>query len=120
MRRLVADTGEALIGRVLDAEQVRTVRAAFGLAGGPAMTGAEAWAAVMARGTALPLTNGWRLARRRIMGVDRVEIEGPVDTDLATLRRLGCTVEIVAWRARIFVPDADALSRILDRWPRAA
>ena len=120
VRRLTADCGASLIGRVLDAEQVRTVRAGFGLDGGPAMTGAEAFEAVMKRGNALALTNGWRLARRRLMGADRIEIEGPADTDLPALRRMGCTVEIVSFRARIFTPNAGAVERILDRWPLAA
>ena len=117
VRRLTADCGTSLIGRVLDAEQVRAVRAGFGLDDGPAMTGEEAYKAVMGRGNALALANGWRLARRRLMGADRVEIEGPADTDLPALRRMGCTVEIVSFRARIFAPNADALQRILDRWP---
>ncbi len=120
VRRLTADCGTALIGRVLDAEQVRAVRAAFGLSGGPTMTGPEAFDAVMRRGSPLPLANGWRLARRRIMGADRVEIEGPADTDLPVLRRIGCIVEIVSWRARVFVPGAHVLDRILERWPPAA
>ena len=84
------------------------------------MTGPEAFEAVMERGNALALTNGWRLARRRLMGGNRVEIEGPADTDLPALRRMGCTVEIVSWRTRVFVPNADAIERILDRWPLAA
>ena len=120
VRRLRTDDGEALIGRVLDFEQVRAVRSAFGLAGGPAMTGAEAFEAVMGRGTALALANGWRLARRRIMGADRVEIEGPVDTDTAVLKRMGCTVEIVSWRTRVFAPGPDLLERVIQRWPLAA
>ncbi len=120
VRRLRTDDGEALIGRVLDFEQVRAVRSAFGLAGGPAMTGAEAFEAVMGRGAALALVNGWRLARRRIMGADRVEIEGPVDTDTAVLKRMGCTVEIVSWRTRVFAPGPDLLERIIQRWPLAA
>ena len=119
VRRLTSDDGIALIGRVLDAEQVRAVRQSFGLDGGPAMTGVEAFAAVMGRGNALALANGWRLARRRLMGADRIEIEGPADTDLPALRRLGCTVEIVSFRARIFVPKPEALERLLDRWPLA-
>ena len=119
VRRLTSDDGIALIGRVLDAGQVRAVRASFGLDGEFAMTGAEAFEAVMGRGAALALANGWRLARRRIMGADRVEIEGPTDTDIAALRRIGCTVEIVSYRARAFAPGPDALSRILDRWPPA-
>ena len=113
-------TGESLIGRVLDAEQVSAVRTSFGLDGGPAMTGPEAFEAVMDRGNALALANGWRLARRRLMGGNRVEIEGPADTDMDVLKRMGCTVEIVSFRARIFAPNAAALERILDRWPLAA
>ena len=120
VRRLTSDDGIALIGRVLDAEQVRAVRAGFGLGGGPAMTGPETFEAVMERGNALALANGWRLARRRLMGANRVEIEGPADTDLPALRRMGCTVEIVSFRARIFAPKADTIERILDRWPLAA
>ena len=72
------------------------------------------------RRRACALANGWRLARRRIMGADRIEIEGPADTDTATLRRMGCTVEIVSWRARAFAPGAQVLDRILERWPLAA
>ena len=120
VRRLTTDAGEALIGRVLDAEQVRAVRTSFGLDGEFAMTGAEAFEAVMGRGTPLALANGWRLARRRIMGADRVEIEGPVDGDTDALKRMGCTVEIVSWRARAFAPGAHVLDRILERWPLAA
>ena len=120
VRRLATDDGISLIGRVLDAEQVSAVRVAFGLDGGPAMTGSEAFEAVMERGTALALANGWRLARRRIMGGNRVEIEGPADVDLPALRRMGCTVEIVSWRTRVFAPNADTVERTLERWPLAA
>ena len=120
VRRFTSDDGIALIGRVLDAEQVRAVRAGFGLDGGPAMTGAEAFVAVMERGNALALSNGWRLARRRLMGSNRVEIEGPADTDMAVLKRMGCVTEIVSWRTRVFAPNADVVARLLERWPLAA
>ncbi len=120
VRRLRTDDGEALIGRVLDVGQVRAVRSAFGLAGGPVMTGAEAFDQVMGRGAALSLANGWRLARRRIMGADRVEIEGPTDSDTEVLKRMGCTVEIISWRTRIFAPRPELLDRVLERWPLTA
>ena len=119
VRRLTTDAGEPLIGRVLDAEQVSALRAGFGLDVAFAMTGAEAFDAVIGRGTALPLANGWRLARRRIMGADRVEIEGPVDTDLPPLKRFGCATEIISWRTRIFVPGPDVLDRVLESSPLA-
>ncbi len=54
------------------------------------------------------------------MGGNRIEIEGPADTDLPALRRMGCTVEIVSWRTRVFAPNADAIERITERWPLAA
>jgi len=117
VRRLTTDDGQALIGRLLTPEQAAAFRAACGLAGGPAMMSGELHEVVLARGAAFDLANGWRLARRRLMGAERIELEGPTDTDLAALKRLGCVSEIVSWRTRVFVPSEDALARVVERWP---
>ena len=117
VRTLTTDAGERLIGRTLGAAQAQALRTALGLGGGVALTAGEVHEAVIGCGTAFPLANGWRLARRRAMGALRVEVEGPADTDLPALKRLGCTTEIVAWRTRVFVPGADTLARLLERWP---
>ena len=117
VRRLRTDDGGALIGRVLNPEQATALRTAFGLSGGPALSAAEVHEALTGRGTPFGLANGWRLMRRRLMGADRIEIEGPVDTDLPVLKRLGCVTEIVSWRTRVFVPDADTIGRLLERYP---
>ena len=119
VRRLDTDAGEAMIGRALDAGGVRAVRAAFGLDGGPSLSPDEAFDAVMGRGEVLALANGWRLARRRIMGAPRLEIEGPDDRHVTALKRAGCTVEIVSWSARVFAPDAAVLARVLESRPLA-
>ena len=127
VRRLTTDAGsgpesagECLLGRVLTPEQAQAFRAAFGLAGGSIMSPAELHDAILTRGASFDLANGWRLARRRVMGADRVEIEGPADNDLGALKRMGCTAEIVSWRTRVFVPGHIDLGRILERWPLAA
>ena len=120
VRRLATDAGESLLGRVLTPEQAHAFRDAFGLAGGPVMSPAEMHEAILKRGASFDLANGWRLARRRLMGAVRVEIEGPADGDLAALKRMGCTTEIVSWRTRVFVPEYIDLGRILERWPLAA
>ena len=65
------------------------------------------------------LANGWRLARRRLMGADRIEVEGPADGDTAALKRMGCIAEIVSWRTRLFAPDTATLAQIVERWPVA-
>ena len=117
VRTLTTDAGERLIGRTLGAAQAQALRVALGLGGGCVLTAGEVHEAVIGCGTAFPLANGWRLARRRAMGALRLEVEGPADTDLPALKRLGCTTEIVSWRTRVFVPGADALARLLERWP---
>ena len=33
------------------------------------------------------------------------------------LKRMGCATEIVSWHTRVFAPNADAMERILERWP---
>ena len=119
VRRLATDAGESLLGRVLAPEQAHAFRDAFGLAGGPVMSSAEMHEAILTRGASFDLANGWRLARRRLMGAGRVEIEGPADGDLAALKRMGCATEIVSWRTRVFVPEYIGLGRILERWPLA-
>ena len=117
VRTLATDAGERLIGRTLGAAQVQALRLALGLGGGAALTAEEVREALLGRGGAFALANGWRLARRRAMGRERIEVEGPADTDLPALKRLGCTTEIVSWRTRVFVPGADTLERLLERWP---
>ena len=123
VRRLTADSGEHMIGRVLGPAEVVEFRSALGLAGGPDLTPAELFGEIMDRGAAFPLATGgdraWRLARRSLMGAPRLEIEGPADGDVGTLKRMGCASEIVSWRTRVFVPDAGVLERVVARYPLA-
>ena len=123
VRRLTADSGEHMIGRVLGPAEVVEFRNALGLAGGPGLTPVELFGEIMDRGAAFPLaTNGyrvWRLARRSLMGAPRLEIEGPADGDVGALKRMGCASEIVSWRTRVFVPDSDVLERVVARYPLA-
>ena len=120
VRRLTADDGEQLIGRILRAGEVRDVRASFGLEGGPALSGEELHDEIMLRGTTIQLANGWRLARRRLMNAERIELEGPNDRDLPALKRAGCVTEIVSYRTRVFAPNTTALDRIIEHWPITA
>ena len=120
VRRLTTDDGEQLIGRILIAKEVRDVRAAFGLDGGPALSPEELHDDIMIRGQTVRLANGWKLARRRHMNAERLEIEGPTDREIDALKRAGCVTEIVSWRTRVFAPGNDVLQRVVERWPVAA
>ena len=83
------------------------------------MTGAEAFEEVLERGIMLALANGWRLASWRLMGADRIGIEGPADIDMDPPEHMGCATEIFNWRTRVFAQNAETLARILERWPLA-
>ena len=117
VRKLTTDHGEAFIGRLIETDQVAKVRRSFGLAGGPGLTGDQLVDALIHRNKAFAFINKWRLCRRMVMGNHRIEITGPSDKDIPALKHCGCTVEIIQFRARVFVPDANALQRVLDRWP---
>ena len=112
VRRLTADTGEALIGRVLDADQVCAVRANFGLSGGVALTGAEAFAVVMKRGNRLPLANRLRVALADRIRASAIEIEARQIPTCRLLKRHGLTVQIMR-SAPAFSPRRRRLARAL-------
>ena len=112
--RLTADDGQALIGRTVTAEQAIAFRGACGLGGGQGMTPDELDAAILVRGGSFPLANGWKLARHSI---DRIEVEGPTDADLPALKRPGCVAEVLTWKTHAFVPGADVLERLIERYP---
>ena len=58
VRRLTADSGEHMIGRVLGPAEAVEFRNALGLAGGPGLTPAELFGEIMDRGAAFPLATG--------------------------------------------------------------
>ena len=117
--RLATDVGEKMIGRVLDPAEAQAFHEALGLAGGPNLTASELHREIITRATPFALANGWRLARRRLAGANRIEIEGPNDGQITSLKHMGCVSEIVSYRARVFVPGEDVLARVVERWPLA-
>ena len=117
--RLTTDCGTSLIGRVLTAGQMDAVRMKLGLGRSdiPKMTPGERMEEIMARRCKYLLDGDLVLAGRRHMGTLRAEIEHRNPEIVARLKTLGCLTEIVQYRARVFVPDAATLGRVLDAYP---
>ncbi|VDC50056.1 strawberry notch family protein [Brevundimonas mediterranea] len=105
VRRVRAPDGRRWLGRVLDAVQARTLKAALGLTEvGDAWTdGALTIATLLDRNVQLSLTGGLWLKRARVMDRLRIEVVGG-RTDRDALVALGCFVEIIAFTPRVFVP----------------
>ena len=117
--RLTTDCGTSLIGRVLTAGQMDAVRMKLGLGASdiPKMTPGERMAELTARRCKYLLDGDLVLSGRRHMGAVRAEIEHRDPEIVARLKTLGCVTEIVQYRARVFVPDAATLGRVLDAYP---
>ena len=117
--RLTTDCGTSLIGRVLTAGQMDAVRMKLGLGASdvPKMTPGERMAELTARRSKYLLDGDLVLSGRRHMGAVRAEIEHRNPEIVARLKTLGCVTEIVQYRARVFVPDAATLGRVLDAYP---
>ena len=117
IRKIATDDGRTLIGRYIAPGEARAVRRAFGLDTDAALTAEEAHATLLGNRRSVTFDNGWKLFRRRNMGLYRMELHGPDDRHLPELKRLGCATEIVHFTLRVYVPDLDTLARILERWP---
>jgi predicted RNA methylase len=120
--RFETDDGERVIGRLVTPEALARVDESLGTGGGPALSPAEAWSAVIDRGATLDLAGGMQIRRSLVMQAYRVELTGYADGAVPQLKALGLTSEIIAWRLRLFIPTAEdrgpaILAALLERHP---
>jgi predicted RNA methylase len=112
--RLTTDDGEQVIGRQVSPAWVHQHQ--------PQAVEVEpdqAWADLRAGTVSLVLSDGHQLRRARQMGAPRLELTGWSDHDLASLKALGLTTEIVSWSTRLFLPfdQRDVFDRLVERHP---
>ena len=115
--RLQTDDGERIIGRRVSpawAANAATV-------GVPALTGEDAYVALIEGRAVIDLAEGLGLRRVRIMGASRIELTGFTEAMRERLRAFGLFTEIIAWKLRFFVPvdhhGPAVLSRLLETYP---
>ena len=117
--RLTTDDGTNLIGRVLSPSEIDAMRMKLGLGHGPMqdLSPRERMAELVARRCKYLLDQDLVLSGRRHMGLMRVEIEHRNPGIVDRLKSLGCRSEIVQYRTRLFVPDAETMERLLAAYP---
>ena len=113
---------ERVIGRLVTPEALDRVYEGLGVGGGPQLSPADTWSVVGERGAVLDLAGGLQFRRALVMGMHRVDLTGFSDGGVAQSKALGLASEIIAWRLRLFVPNAEdrgpaILGAILDRHP---
>jgi hypothetical protein len=113
--RLTTDDGRTLLGRVAETSEIGGVFERFGLSRAPSLSIPEILRAADG-GKAQRLANGLELRRSLVAGNRRLEVAGFREGQKDALKAAGCLVEIVGFRARIFVPDnggaAAAVARV--------
>ena len=114
--RLQTDDGERIIGRLIHATDVETLRLAFNLDGGPALSPEAALGQLLQDGKSLSLRGDLTLRISSVMGAKRIELTGFSDTELEQLKAFGFFGEIISWRLRVFMPtDAETGRKALER-----
>ena len=119
VRRVTTDDGERLVGRMLRMGEVNKALEKFGRKDQIQVTGQEVWDQLTSHNASFRLADDLRLSRRRLMGTERVEIDGAYGDAVTTLKKLGCRTEIVSYRTRVFAPTLHVLEKVLRRYPLA-
>ena len=121
VRRVRAPDGRRWLGRVLDEVQAASLKTALGLTevGDAWADGGRTAAAVLDRNVQLALSGGLWLKRSRVMDRWRLEVVGG-RTDRDALVALGCFVEIIAFRRRLFPVGGPAAKGLEEGTERAS
>jgi hypothetical protein len=108
--RLQTDSGERLLGRLVQAENLASVYQNLGIGETPRLSSEEILQAVVKRREVIALTRSWQLASKTVAGNQRLEILGVQASEISRLKALGCMSEIINWQTRVFVPINNALT----------
>ena len=117
VRRIRTEDGEALIGRMLNMGEVNRTLQQFGRDDAVRVSPDEVWTQLQEQGASFRLSEGLRLVKRRVMGIERVEIDHAHGNFVRTLRSSGCLTEMIAHSTRVFVPTLRTLGKVIRRYP---
>jgi hypothetical protein len=106
--RIAAADGRSILGRVVDAGDLGALCEAMGLAA-PSLT-PQAMIVSARSGARIPVNGHDQLTLKtsRVAGSQRLEIIGAHAARLGWYKGKGCYTEIIAWKTRLFLPDAQA------------
>ncbi|BBD63389.1 hypothetical protein NIES2109_62390 (plasmid) [Nostoc sp. HK-01] len=109
--RLQTSDGQKILGRVVNANDIQTVREQLGLKN-QLLSPAELVKLVLDEKYSQQLPGGITLRRSFIAGEPRLELVNSLSlTD--RLVAIGCFTEIIDWRKRLFVPTGDRAADVL-------
>ncbi|WP_258169533.1 strawberry notch C-terminal domain-containing protein [Nostoc sp. 'Peltigera membranacea cyanobiont' N6] len=109
--RLQTSDGQKILGRVVNASDIQTVREQLGLKN-QLLSPAELVKLVLNERYTQQLPGGVTLRRSFIAGEPRIELVNAISL-AERLLAAGCFTEIINWQKRLFIPVSDKASAIL-------
>lgn len=103
--------GQKILGRVVNASDIETVREQLGLKN-KLLSPAELVSLVLNESYSQQLPGGITLRRSSIAGEPRLELTNALSL-ADRLVSVGCFTEIIDWRKRVFVPTGEKAASIL-------
>lgn len=116
LRRIIADTGTPLLGRLLEVNEKAQLAKALGLEI-ERQDPTDVWDQLQTLHTRIDLNNDLQLKSVLLAGKRRVEIVVRLGNIGDWLKRQGCITERVNYQIRFFAPDSGVLAAILQRYP---
>ncbi|MBY5351275.1 strawberry notch-like NTP hydrolase domain-containing protein [Rhizobium leguminosarum] len=115
VRRLQADDGERIVGRVIAPDRLAGLCRNFGIDQTEVLSGDQAWTALVDGSSIIGLAGDMTLRRVRVMNEYRVELTGFTGGMRDWLRSIGLFSEMINWKLRFFVPVTDEGAGILSK-----
>lgn len=110
--RVQTDDGRVLLGRIIKDRDVSTTLKRLGTSKEQNFTSTEIKDKILADNNVVELSNGWKLAKRRVSGENRIEILGE---DLWKYNdqfdKHGIIRERIDWTTRYFLPISEAFEK---------
>jgi predicted RNA methylase len=114
IKRISADDGSSLLGRIVDQIDVPRFLEAFGKNTGAIRLNPAQVLERLNAGQAVPITgtNDLIFKRSLVNGANRFEVSKYPYSWLSFLKSLGCFTEVISYKTRVFVPTDNALEVI--------
>ncbi|MBD2682942.1 MULTISPECIES: strawberry notch family protein [Nostoc] len=109
--RLQTLDGQKILGRVVNAQDIQTVREQLGLKN-QLLSPTELVSLVLNEKYSQQLPRGITLRRSRVAGEPRIELVDALSL-ADRLVAVGCFTEIIQWRKRVFVPTGERAAAVL-------
>ncbi len=119
MYRAQLDDGTRIIGRLIPEKHLKQTLKRLGAEGSKISVKPEQMIANLKSGqaTRYTLANDWSITAQRVANETRIELHGPGSSERDQIKADGVIEELISYRNRYFIPNADVMARVIKYRP---